>query len=88
MEHDVGSSTFENLDDRPLKKVKMSEDKIIDEKTTASPAREKFSSDYELIDKQIREEEKNVDDDEQPKEQKQNNAGNTYDYLPQGILKI
>jgi hypothetical protein len=29
-----------------------------------------------------------VDDDEQPKEQKQNNAGNMYDYLPQGILKI
>jgi hypothetical protein len=54
MEHDVGSSTFENLDDRPLKKVKMSEDKITDEKTTASPAREKFSSDYELIDKRRR----------------------------------
>jgi hypothetical protein len=36
----------------------MSEDKIIYEKTTASPAREKFSLNYELIDKQIREEEK------------------------------
>jgi hypothetical protein len=29
-----------------------------------------------------------VDDEEQPKEQKQNNTGNTYDYLPQGILKF
>jgi hypothetical protein len=29
-----------------------------------------------------------VDDEEQPKEQKQNNVGNTYDYLPQGILKF
>jgi ArsR family metal-binding transcriptional regulator len=81
MEHDVGLSTFENLDDRPLKKAKMSEDKITDEKTTALPAREKLSS-------QIREEKKKVDDEEQPNEQKQNNAGNTYDYLPQGILKF
>jgi hypothetical protein len=50
------------------------------------PTRETFSSDSGLIDKQIKEEKHILDDEQQPKERKQNNVGDTYDYLPQGIF--
>jgi hypothetical protein len=86
MENNVGSSTIENYDVQPLKKAKMSEDKLPDEKTAASPTRETFLSDSGLIDKQIKEEKHILDDEQQPKERKQNNVGDTYDYLPQGIF--
>ncbi|KAG0547895.1 hypothetical protein BDA96_01G119700 [Sorghum bicolor] len=81
MDHNVGSSHDENSDVRPLKKTKMSEEKLSDEKTMASPTRETLSSDSELIDKQVREEKFPLHDEQQLKEQ--NNVVDTYDYLPQ-----
>jgi len=86
MDHNVGSSHDENSDVRPLKKTKMSEEKLSDEKTMASPTRETLSSDSELIDKQVREEKFPLHDEQQLKEQ--NNVVDTYDYLPQGIFFI
>ncbi|KXG37225.2 uncharacterized protein LOC8080215 isoform X3 [Sorghum bicolor] len=81
MDHNVGSSNDENSDVRHLKKAKMSEEKLSDEKTMASPTRETLSSDSKLIDKQVREEKLPLDDEQQPKEQ--NDVVDTYDYLPQ-----
>jgi len=86
MDHNVGSSNDENSDVRHLKKAKMSEEKLSDEKTMASPTRETLSSDSKLIDKQVREEKLPLDDEQQPKEQ--NDVVDTYDYLPQGIFFI
>ncbi|KAG0553079.1 hypothetical protein BDA96_01G564300 [Sorghum bicolor] len=63
MDHNVGSSNDENSDVRPLKKAKMSEEKLLDEKIMASPTRETLSSYSELIDKQVREEKLPLDDE-------------------------